>query len=297
MDATEASWHGPENPAIRKTQATGLRILRRLGSFLLLHTGSTGRYWEVDALRGLAVVMMVIYHLTFDLVLLGYWQISLYGSPWQSSSVAIAGLFILVAGASLILNRARVTRRASEQGAASARDARLFRRTLVRGLKLLGWGMLISLAAWVYMGKMVIVFGILHFVGTATILAYPFLGLHWANLVLGAVIITVSRWLSHLPVQHPALLILGVGAITTAQLDYLPLFPWFGVMLLGVFFGQVLYPDGVRRLVLPDLGARQGIRQLVWVGRHSLLVYLVHQPVLLAFLTLAKFVGLGPGAG
>jgi uncharacterized membrane protein len=68
------------------------------------------------------------------------------------------------------------------------------------------------------------------------------------------------------------------------MVDYYPLFPWFGIALLGAFAGLTLYPGGIRGFSLPDLSEKTPIRGLTFLGRHSLLIYLVHQPILLAIL-------------
>ena len=79
------------------------------------------------------------------------------------------------------------------------------------------------------------------------------------------------------------------------QADYFPLLPWFGIVLLGIFVGQLLYPGGARRFNLPNLGGGSGMKELVWLGRHSLIIYLIHQPFLFAILNLINVVSLGVG--
>jgi uncharacterized membrane protein len=70
--------------------------------------------------------------------------------------------------------------------------------------------------------------------------------------------------------------------------DYYPVLPWFGVALLGVWAGHLLYPGGRRRFPLPARAAQASgvfpLRQLAFLGRHSLLFYLVHQPVIMGIL-------------
>jgi uncharacterized membrane protein len=77
---------------------------------------------------------------------------------------------------------------------------------------------------------------------------------------------------------------LGVRQFGRYMVDYYPILPWFGIALLGVFVGHTLYPGGTPRFTLPDLSQRAPIRGLTFLGRHSLLIYLVHQPILLGFL-------------
>jgi uncharacterized membrane protein len=68
------------------------------------------------------------------------------------------------------------------------------------------------------------------------------------------------------------------------------LIPWFGIALLGIFVGFTLYARGIRRFVLPDLSHTAPVRGLTFLGKHSLLIYLIHQPILLTILIL---VGIG----
>jgi uncharacterized membrane protein len=254
--------------------------LNKIRRFLLLsHTSTASRYWEIDALRGVAIVMMVIYHLVYDLALFGYYEANVLVGPWRVFARATASLFILLAGISLAISRARIRRLVS--------GWELYRNYLTRGLKLVGWGMIITLVTWVYTGKVVVIFGILHLIGVSIALAYPFLSLGRANLLIGAAIIALGTRVGQLKVTHSWLLLLGLRPPTLFQLDYFPLLPWFGVVLVGIFIGQSLYPDSVRRFNIPSGNSWPGIRELVWLGHRSLAIYLVHQPLLFAFLTLA----------
>ena len=73
------------------------------------------------------------------------------------------------------------------------------------------------------------------------------------------------------------------------MVDYYPLFPWFGVALLGIFAGESLYPAGMRRFDLPDWSRVAIVRGLRFLGRHSLLIYVTHQPVLIGVFILLGF--------
>jgi uncharacterized membrane protein len=262
-----------------------LGTIKTVGSFLLLvHKGGASRYWEIDALRGVAIVMMVIYHFAYDLTLFGYYRTNVFIGPWRTFARTTATLFVLLAGISLVLS---YTRRRQEVGGWD-----VYRRYLARGLKLLGWGMVITLITWLYMGRVVIIFGILHLIGATTILVYPFLSLRWTNLVVAVVVIPLGMVLNQLPVTYPWLLLLGLRPRSLYQLDYFPLLPWFGVALLGVFVAQFLYPGGKRRLGLSDSAASPGVKTLAWLGQRSLTIYLVHQPLLFVSLTLVDALGL-----
>jgi uncharacterized membrane protein len=235
--------------------------------------------------------MMIIYHLAYDLNSWGYFQANILMGPWLIFAQVTASLFILLVGVSLTIGHARASHQASGWD--------LYKNHLARGLKLMGWGMVISLVTWAFMGQFVVIFGILHFIGVAVILAYPFLSFRVANargygayyLGTSAVLIVLGIYLNRLPVTYPWLLWLGLRPPLLYQGDYFPVLPWFGVVLLGIFVGQLLYPDGMRQFDLPGLGGRPGVKELAWLGRHSLLIYLVHQPFLFAILNLISVVG------
>jgi uncharacterized membrane protein len=260
--------------------------MRNIATFLLLyHKRKANRYWEVDALRGIAITMMVIYHLVFDLNFFGYQRIQVYSGPWMIFARTTATLFIGLAGVSLAISYGRLRHRSNA--------ASLFGGYIVRGLKLVGWGMVITLSMWIFTGDLTVIFGILHLIGAATILAYPFLSLGWLNLPLGAAMIALGLVIKRVRVSYPWLLWLGLKPPELYQLDYFPLLPWFGVALLGVFVGQLFYPNGRQRFNLSQPAHSSPMSLLSWLGRHSLIIYLVHQPLLFAALNAARFIQIG----
>jgi len=110
------------------------------------------------------------------------------------------------------------------------------------------------------------------------------------NLLLGIVFIALGIYVKNLTVSFPWFLWLGLTPARFYSIDYFPLLPWFGVVLIGVFFGNSLYPHYTRNFYLHDLSKFAVIRFLTFLGRHSLLIYLIHQPVLIASLYLTGIV-------
>jgi uncharacterized membrane protein len=246
---------------------------------LLTHGAAAERHWELDALRGLAILLMVSYHLVFDLAFLGFYAAPVTVGAWRVYGRASATLFLLLVGIALTLSQARGADRAGRLSGSGV--------YLARGSKIFGWGVVITVSTWAYFGQPVILFGILHLIGVSVILAYPFLRLRITNAIIGLVLLLFGAWLNGIPVTRPWFLWLGLRPPAFHQLDWFPLLPWFGLVLLGVAAGAYLYPGGLRRFELPAWGGRPGVRQLAWLGRHSLLIYLVHQPILFGLLALA----------
>jgi uncharacterized membrane protein len=227
--------------------------------------------------------MMVVYHFTYDLDTFGGFGVSSTTGFWAVFADATASLFLFLVGVSLAISH----RRALEAGGAT------FRKYLVRGLKIVGYGMLLTVVTWA-LGTGLIVFGILQVIGVSVILAYPLLRYRTANLFLGLAVIAVGQYmrLREISSESPWLLPFGVVPENLFMPDYRPLLPWFGVVLIGLSFGNAVYGRGKGPLL--KAGEPGPARALGFLGRHSLLIYLVHQPVLVGALIALGIVD--PGA-
>lgn len=222
----------------------------------------------------MAIVLMVFYHFIWDLHYFGLYQTNMLVGPWQSFARFIATIFIGVMGVSLTLSYNRAKRQTGQP--------KLFRKFFLRGVKIFGWGMLITAATYFFIGRGFVIFGILHLLGLSIILAYPFLHWNrWASFIAGLVAIGLGIYVDSLVVFYPWLIWLGVKQAGVAMVDYYPVLPWFSLALLGVFAGYTFYPQGGRRFDLPDFSQVAPSRVLQFLGRHSLLIYLVHQPILI----------------
>ena len=236
-----------------------------------------GRIWEVDACRGIAILMMVVYHLMWDLHSLGGYDIAVRSGFWGLWQVATAGLFTILVGVSLTLSYQR-ERKTHPTGS-------LWGRYVLRGVVLFSWGLAIGLATYIALGSdRYVRFGILHLIGLSIVIAYPLLRFRWLNLVLGAVVIglgpVVRAWRPDMPWLEWLIPSPGSGV------DYAPIIPMFGRVLIGIFIGNMLYPAGVRRYRTLDLSGRLPVRLLRRMGQNSLLIYLAHQPILIGILLL-----------
>jgi uncharacterized membrane protein len=236
----------------------------------------------VDAARGVAIIMMVVYHSTYDLDTLGGYDIQSTTGSWAHFADVTAGLFLFLVGVSLTISRART----------SLTGWRLFGKYLARGLRILAYGVVLTIV-FLALGMGVVAFGILHLIGISIILAYPFLGLRFTNLVLGVLIFVAGQYILVQGLDSQSFWLLPFGVVPEGVImpDYRPLLPWFGVVLIGLFFGNVVYGDGRRPAVLEDK-APVLARPLLPPGRNSLFIYVIHQPIIIALLAVSGFVDL-----
>ena len=243
------------------------------------------RFWEVDAARGVAILMMVVYHLTYDLDAFGGYEIDSTSGFWAWFADATASAFLFLVGVSLSISYWRATAGGMGRG--------LFFRYLRRGLRILAYGMALTVVS-LTLGMGIIAFGILHVIGVSVILAYPLIKFRLPNLFLGLSLIAVGAYMMAQDVssESPWLLPFGVVPENLLMPDYRPLFPWFGVVLVGLFVGNVVYGGGKRPAGLAK-EAPAAARPLVPLGRNSLFIYLVHQPILVALLAGLGVIDLG----
>ncbi|MBI4361469.1 DUF1624 domain-containing protein [Candidatus Micrarchaeota archaeon] len=236
------------------------------------------RFWEVDVTRGLAVALMIAYHFFFDLNYLGFIQIDFSTGFFLVFQRVIAFMFLSLVGVSLLLSKIR--------GVPLSKN-------LQRVLALAGIALLITLATSIYPGKGAIVFGIIHFIAVAVLIGYFFTELPaWLNLGLAALVVALGFWLSGLArPDTPLFLWLGLPPAGFYTLDYYPLIPWFGIVLLGIFMAQTMNP--FTRIPSPR-PAHALFDALDFLGKNALAVYLVHQPVLVGLLLLFRVIGLSP---
>ena len=231
-----------------------------------LNTTRHTRFWEIDLLRTNAIVVMIVFHTLYLLSYFGIHYTNLHYLYWLWFAGG-GGTFIFLAGVSLTIAHSR---------------SKKFSPFLTRGLKIFAWGMGITLVTWIISKTDYVRFGVLHFFGISFILGPFFLRFRYINLILGAALMAIGIYLleQNVLVDFPWLLWLGLMPHHFHTLDYFPLLPWFGLFIMGMFFGKILYPQGNRRFNIPELNDPV-ISALTLPGRHPLVIYFAKLPIII----------------
>ncbi len=242
----------------------------------------SGRVDAVDCARGLALIGMAAYHLSWDLADFRLVSPLLpFTPPMRLLSHSVASVFLALVGVSLAL--------AHRNG--------LNLRAFLRRLAIIGAAAaLVTLASLVFAPGAGIFFGILHCIAVASLLGAPFVAAPaWVSLAVGVAAIALPLFAQSKLFDPPALLWLGLGEALPNTVDWRPLLPWAGVVFLGL--GVARAPGVIARLTSPGRwrAAAAPWRAVCFAGRHSLPIYLVHQPILIGIVyALTAWGGLAP---
>ncbi|MGN7293752.1 heparan-alpha-glucosaminide N-acetyltransferase [Rhizobium sp. SAFR-030] len=242
----------------------------------------TPRIPLIDTLRGLALIAMASYHFTWDLEFFGYIEPGTATEGlWKLYARSIATSFLFLVGLSLVLaHQPQIRWRSFAKRFAAVAAAAL----------------VISIGTYVALPQEWIFFGILHNIAVSSLLALAFLSLPpgvtgVVAIAIGAAFV-IDGWfmpgvLRSAAFNTPWLAWIGLAETPPRSNDYVPLFPWFGVVLAGIAVSGFLKRyGGFQRMA----AWQQKPNLLTLAGRHSLAFYLIHQPVLIGLVYLASLV-------
>ena len=230
---------------------------------------SKPRIWELDALRGVCILCVIVVHFLFDLSFFGGLDLTL--PAWYVFIQEYGGaIFVVLSGVCVTL------------GSKSVR----------RGLIVFACGMLITAVTYgMYRlgmsgADVVVKVGVLHLLGVCMLVYPAFKKLPPAMLtVLGLVIAITGYAIRGVVVPQRWLFPLGLTYEGFTSSDYFPLFPQLGYFLIGAAIGKTAYRE--KRTLLPGSFQKTGIaRFFCWCGRQSLFIYLLHQPIVYGLLEL-----------
>ena len=232
----------------------------------------------IDVARGTALLAMAIYHFTWDLEFFGYVPPGLTTEGgWKLFARLIAGSFLFLVGVSLVLGHGKGIRWPS------------FARRL---LMIAAAALAITIATRFATPDRYIFFGILHCIAVSSILGLAFLRLPPAvTAIAGIAAMLAPYFLASYFFSQNWLLWLGLSTEPVRSNDYVPVLPWFGPVLLGIAAAGAGQARGLFEWIA-SIDRRQIAveKPLAFAGRHSLAVYLIHQPVLIGLIYLASVV-------
>jgi uncharacterized membrane protein len=249
-----------------------------------MREGEGGRLAVVDAARGVAIAAMIVFHTAWDLSFLRLIATPVGTDPaWQAFAMGIAGSFLALVGVGLVLAHGRVLR-----------PRAFLRRLATVALAALA----VTGATWLAFPESFIYFGILHMITLGSVLALPFLRAPLPLVVAAAAVVLALPWFVRFPaLDGRAFGWIGLSADVPPSNDFEPLFPWLAPVLVGVALARIVLASRWREPLAAWRPRGAVGRGLARAGRWSLVIYLVHQPILLGVLyPVAGVLGPNPAA-
>lgn len=231
------------------------------------------RYQSLDILRGLAIIGMVLFHANYMLEEVFAIEIFHFSTRfWYILGRVVGITFIIVSGISFYLS---VQNRLL---------SRIVTNTKKRFMILTTIALIISFVTYVFFYEQRISFGIIHFFAVATLLGLPFIRLWSWNMIVGILCLLVGYYINPISVDTDLLIPIGLTPMDYYSADYYPIFPWFGYYLIG--YGVADWLHRIRYFARVFSGSYTFIQPLASMGRYSLLIYVVHVPIVYIVLRL-----------
>ncbi|MCX7614466.1 MAG: DUF1624 domain-containing protein [Clostridiales bacterium] len=227
-----------------------------------------GRIEIIDAVRGLSILLMVLYHFFYDLVSFTSFPAYILFNPFVNFlQVLFASLFILMSGASTQFSR----------------------NNMKRAIKIVLAALAVTIITWWFDPEAYVKFGILHFLGVCALLYALFskqidrivTKIHPAVFVI---LFIILKYYLDQPHSIPYLWLFGLYTPNFVSTDYFPIFPWMFIYLFGIWFGKLILAGK-----LPALFYDFKSPFFASAGRKTLWIYLLHQPILMGIIELIKF--------
>ena len=219
---------------------------------------------ELDSLRATALVMMLISNFVSDLNYFGL-MVVVKGDQWWWLARITAFLFVSISGISYFLAHQKEYE---------------FSKTFNRTKRLIFWAFMITLITYIFAPSAYVRFGVLHLLALASIIAFPLARKPLYAFGMGLILLII-------PLSSNSNFVwFGLQETGTFAVDYFPLNPWLGIFFISLAISSKIYPAGK-----PLLNIKWPDRWL-WFGRNTLIIYVVHQPILIGSLILTGQISL-----
>ncbi|MBA2862373.1 heparan-alpha-glucosaminide N-acetyltransferase [Methanococcus maripaludis] len=231
------------------------------------------RYLEIDFVRGIAIILMVISNFVTDLkYFLGYSENLLF---WSIFALFVASMFIFISGVSFNISFSKKV----------ASNNLNYKNYFIRFTKLFTIAILITIITGSFLTSGTIYFGIIHFLAISGIFGIIFYRFKKMNLFFAFIFLIIGFLFNGNVLDTPYLLIFGIMPRNFYTLDYFPIFPWFGIYLLGMNFSEKYYKNGVSRYSF-EIFKNKFFNKICFLGQNTLFIYIIHQPILVGLLIL-----------
>ncbi len=212
-------------------------------------------------LRGFSIIYVVIYHALFNLAMKHIWAYkALFSTEMEILQFIFVSTLILISGICTSFTRSN----------------------LKRGIKTSLAAILVTLVSAVVAPNMTIIFGILHFFGAAMLIYAALKKLIEKIPCAVGIPIFLGLWLISyniydLAPKMPKSIILFILGFNTGHVsgDYYPIIPHIFLFIAGAFLGRLLKQDKA-----PAFLRKNPLPFISFIGRHTLFIYLIHQPIL-----------------
>lgn len=227
------------------------------------------RYPTIDYIRGFYVVLMVIFHTCFllaDYELLGF---DFYRDPfWLHSRTFIVTGFLTIVGISLAL--------ANENG---FKAKPYFRRLIT----LIFYAAIVSITTYMQLEERWVYFGILHFIAFASVIGVVLVRFRESILIVGIAFLIVGNIFANDNFVPKWINWIGFSPTKPATNDYVPVFPWIGVVFIGIYIGHYISSlqttNGLKRLLMWQ--SQNWLARLFnLLGKQALHIYIIHIPLI-----------------
>jgi len=218
------------------------------------------RIFEIDFLRFVAIIFMVLYHFAYDVQYYLGKDINFEGLGWTFIGKTSSFLFILVSGISSGFSKDNIR----------------------RGIKTFIWGLVVTFVTFIFLKEEYVRFGILHFLGLCMMI-YPFL--YNINsivlLILSFISFYLGLFLKKITVNTFLFLPFGLYYKGFSSIDYFPVFPYISIYIIGIIIYKSFYKKGITLFKIK-------VGFIEYISQKSLVIYLIHQPILLGIIYLIK---------
>ncbi|WP_299637865.1 heparan-alpha-glucosaminide N-acetyltransferase [Devosia sp.] len=233
--------------------------------------GKRPRYQLLDSLRGVAILAMIVFHVAWDLYYFGYSPVDVTTDlGWVIFQKSILSSFLLLVGAGLVLAHGN-----------GIRWRKFWRRFAV----LVAGALLVTAGTYWMFPDFFVFFGVLHAIALFSLMGLAFLRLpSWLVAGIGVAVIAANFLYNDPVFATRELGWIGFWPTSPPTSDVVPIFPWFGVVLLGIAGMRLVLASPLAGRLEQAYSNEPVARGLAFIGRWSLAIYIVHQPLIIGLL-------------